>query len=99
MMKPQVIPDPRVFIKFIRVHKPLNRQVITRRLQILANGDHVDIVGAHVFHDLDDFLADRAAINPADVEQQLFQSNWYVPIDENLVVMPNRNPPPDFYFR
>ena len=53
----------------------------------------------HYYTDLDDFLADRAAINPADVEQQLFQSNWYVPIDENLVVMPNRNPPPDFYFR
>lgn len=53
----------------------------------------------HYYLNLDEFLQDRSANALTELEQKLFQSNWYVAIDENLVVMPNRNPPPDFYFR
>ena len=33
------------------------------------------------------------------LEQELFESVWYVEVDENIIVMPNRNPAPDFYYR
>jgi hypothetical protein len=33
------------------------------------------------------------------MERDLFAANWIVEVDENLIVLPNRNPPPNFYFR
>ncbi len=55
----------------------------------------------HYFADLDSFLNERQVLGEAiaNAEQTLFAANWYIAIDENLVVMPNRNPPPSFYFR
>ncbi|MNC76730.1 hypothetical protein D3C75_1285160 [compost metagenome] len=38
------------------MHEALYRQVTAGRLQVLAEGQHVDIVLAHALHDLDDFL-------------------------------------------
>jgi len=32
-------------------------------------------------------------------EKNLFEALWYLEVDENLIVMPNRDPAPDFYFR
>ena len=33
------------------------------------------------------------------LERKLFDSLWYVAVDENMIVMPNRLPAPDFYYR
>jgi len=33
------------------------------------------------------------------IERRVFESCWYVEVDENLVVLPNRDPAPSFYFR
>lgn len=33
------------------------------------------------------------------LEQELFEAVWYVEVDENIIVMPNRDPAPDFYYR
>lgn len=33
------------------------------------------------------------------LEQELFEAVWYVEVDENVIVMPNRDPAPDFYYR
>ncbi len=33
------------------------------------------------------------------LEAELFESLWYIEVDENLIVIPNRDPAPDFYFR
>jgi len=41
--------------------------------------------------------ADQARLRA--LEEAHFSSCWYVEVDENLVVMPNRNPAPNFYFR
>ncbi|MNS29386.1 hypothetical protein D3C72_613840 [compost metagenome] len=38
------------------MHEALHRQVTARGLQVLAEGQHVDVVLAHTQHDLDDFL-------------------------------------------
>ncbi|MNO78209.1 hypothetical protein D3C76_693380 [compost metagenome] len=38
----------------------LHRQVVTRRLQVLAEGEHVDLVLAHAVHDLDDLIVGLA---------------------------------------
>ena len=38
------------------MHKTLNRQVAARRLQVLAKGQHVDVVLAHALHHFDDFF-------------------------------------------
>lgn len=35
----------------------------------------------------------------ASLERELFEAVWYVEVDENLIVMPNRAPRPDFYYR
>jgi hypothetical protein len=53
------------------------------------------------FDTLDEFLAARAMQQAelAAMERDLFDSLWYVEVDENLVVLPNRDPAPDFYFR
>src|SRR5471032_2075924 len=40
----------------VRVHKTLHRQVAARRLQVLAQGQHVDVVFAHALHDFDHFF-------------------------------------------
>ena len=34
-----------------------------------------------------------------ELQEKLFSSLWYVEVDENLIVMPNRDLPPDFYYR
>ena len=39
----------------IRMHVALDRQVMRARLQVLADGEHVDIVRTQVTHDLEDF--------------------------------------------
>lgn len=55
------------------------------------------------FDDLDDFLRGRQdhplITRLMDLEHQLFDAIWYVRVDENIIVMPNREPPPDFYHR
>ena len=33
------------------------------------------------------------------LEEALFDSVFYIEVDENLIVLPNRDPAPDFYFR
>lgn len=35
----------------------------------------------------------------AEREEALFSALWYVAVDENIIVMPNRQPPPPFYYR
>lgn len=32
-------------------------------------------------------------------EEHFFEALWYVAVDENLIVMPNRHPAPEFYYR
>lgn len=34
-----------------------------------------------------------------ELESKLFDRVWYVEVDENIIVMPNRDPAPDFYYR
>jgi len=34
-----------------------------------------------------------------ELQEKLFSSLWYVEVDENLIVLPNRDPSPDYYFR
>jgi len=53
------------------------------------------------FDTLNDFLEARSKQQAelAKLENELFASLWYVEVDENLVVLPNRDPAPDFYFR
>lgn len=33
------------------------------------------------------------------LEAELFDAVWYVEVDENVIVVPNRDPAPDFYYR
>lgn len=53
------------------------------------------------FDAVEDFLAARRILNPTlkPMEEKLFEALWYVEVDENLVVLPNRDPAPDYYFR
>ena len=48
-----------------------------------------------------DFVSARRTLNNelAKLESEFFDSVWYVEVDENLIVMPNRNPAPNYYFR
>jgi hypothetical protein len=52
---------------------------------------------------VDDFVRARTEARVREplraLEAQLFESVWYVEVDENLIVLPNRDPAPDFYFR
>ena len=55
------------------------------------------------FEDVQAFGAARAE-QPAsaalsEMEAAMFERNWYVEVDENLIVNPNRDPAPDFYYR
>lgn len=56
-----------------------------------------------LFDSVDAFVAARisADLNPllTALERELFDANWYVEVDENMIVMPNRNPAPQFYYR
>lgn len=60
-----------------------------------------DGASALYFHNVDDFIAARQARHEKMkvLEQSLFSSTWYVEVDENMIVMPNRSPAPDFYYR
>jgi hypothetical protein len=55
------------------------------------------------FASMDGFVAARSnprlesALN--QMERDIFAANWIVEVDENLIVLPNRNPAPNFYFR
>lgn len=55
------------------------------------------------FAGFDAFVAART--NPklqqqlVSLERELFASVWYTEVDENLIVLPNRGPLPNFYFR
>ena len=53
------------------------------------------------FERVDAFARSRAAAQHElrQREERLFERNWWVEVDENLIVMPNRGPAPDFYFR
>jgi hypothetical protein len=48
-----------------------------------------------------DFVSARRTLHDelSKLESGFFDSIWYVEVDENLVVMPNRNPAPNYYFR
>ncbi len=53
------------------------------------------------FTHCDDFVSARRTLHEelSTLESEFFDSVWYVEVDENLVVMPNRNPAPNYYFR
>ncbi|MBI1179316.1 MAG: hypothetical protein GC201_02080 [Alphaproteobacteria bacterium] len=55
------------------------------------------------FDDLDAFAAARAdpALAPGldAMERHLFEAVWWIEVDESVVVMPNRDPAPAFYYR
>lgn len=53
------------------------------------------------FDKAENFISARHLLNDVLCEKEaaLFESLWYVEVDENLVVLPNRLPSPDFYFR
>ncbi|MEN3976409.1 EthD domain-containing protein [Emcibacter sp. SYSU 3D8] len=55
------------------------------------------------FDSLDAFRAARTdpAIAPEldALERHLFEAVWYVEVDESVIVMPNRDPAPAFYYR
>lgn len=55
------------------------------------------------FESVDAFVAARrgARLNPriSALENELFDAHWYVEVDENIIVMPNRDPAPAFYYR
>jgi hypothetical protein len=55
------------------------------------------------FDSVDAFVSARRSArlhgSLAGLEAELFASNWYVEVDENIIVMPNRNPAPAFYYR
>ncbi len=55
------------------------------------------------FDDLECFLEARKThpeiARILEMERQLFDSLWYVQVDENVIVMPNRSAPPAFYYR
>ena len=34
-----------------------------------------------------------------ELEAELFEAVWYVEVDENIIVMPNRDPAPEYYYR
>lgn len=52
---------------------------------------------------LEDFAVARIdlALHPelCVLEGHLFEALWYAEVDENVIVMPNRDPAPDFYYR
>jgi hypothetical protein len=56
-----------------------------------------------LFDSMADFIAARS--DPAvsgrllAQERALFSSCWYVEVDESVIVLPNRGPVPDFYYR
>ena len=55
------------------------------------------------FDSIDVFAASRADAllheELCGLEAQLFEAVWYVEVDENIIVMPNRDPAPEFYYR
>ena len=55
------------------------------------------------FDSLEDFIAARTDPEIAPeldaLEQHLFDSVWWVEVDESVIVMPNRDPAPAFYYR
>lgn len=55
------------------------------------------------FASMDAFVAARSnprlAATLSQMERDVFAANWFVEVDENLIVLPNRDPAPDFYFR
>jgi len=52
---------------------------------------------------LDAFATARADLDLhpdlCGLERHLFEALWYAEADENVIVMPNRDPAPDFYYR
>jgi hypothetical protein len=56
-----------------------------------------------LFDSVDAFVAARGRaemhVSLGALERELFDANWYVEVDENIIVMPNRNPAPAFYYR
>lgn len=61
--------------------------------------------GANELHfgAIDDFVRARTDTRLREplcaLEAELFDASWFVEVDENLIVLPNRDPAPDFYFR
>jgi len=55
------------------------------------------------FDSAEDFVAARGDSHANEhlqaLEASLFTRNWFVEVDENLIVNPNRSPAPTFYFR
>jgi len=55
------------------------------------------------FDSIADFVrarTDRRVREPLrEMEAELFERVWTIEVDENLIVIPNRDPAPDFYFR
>lgn len=57
------------------------------------------------FGNRDDFFGDRESLvcfssgRIQEIERRIFDSIWYVEVDENVIVMPNRGDVPDFYYR
>jgi len=79
-------------------HWGLSEAGIAHRAEFCAMWD-----GAIEYHfeGAKQFIETRSDMHDAllPLEETLFSSNWYVEVDENLIVNPNREPAPDFYYR
>ena len=62
-----------------------------------------DGAGELFFDSVADFAAARTdpELHPelAALERYRFEAIWYVEVDENVIVVPNRDPAPEFYYR
>jgi hypothetical protein len=76
----------------------LSDQGIDHRARFCAMWDGA--IEYHFTHS-NDFVAARRTLHNelSNLESEFFDSVWYVEVDENLIVMPNRNPAPNYYFR
>lgn len=68
-----------------------------------AIGAICDGIGELYFDSIEAFRAARSdlALHPelCALERHLFEAVWYTEVDENVIVLPNRDRAPDFYFR
>ena len=76
----------------------LSDEGIAHRARFCAMWDGA--IEYHFTHS-NDFVAARRTLHNelSNLESEFFDSVWYVEVDENLIVMPNRNPAPNYYFR
>lgn len=63
--------------------------------------DYFDGAIEYHFSNVDAFVAARRASQAVlgAIDKKLMSACWYVEVDENLVVLPNRKPAPSYYYR